>query len=364
MHIIAIANQKGGCGKTTTSINLAAALGQREQRVLLIDMDPQGHASLGLGQASTNLDGLYEVFTEQSALLDVVIPDVTQGVDLVPATISLAAVQQLFSDKPGRERQLLQYLRPLADYYDYAIIDCPPSLGLLSVNALRAAHQVLVPVDTSLYALDGIQNLQHMVDLLNEKYDLDLHVKALPTLYDGRTRIGKQLLQELKELPGLGLCGARIRSSVRVREAAYYGKSLLDFAAQCNAAQDYGQLADELLTGQALGAQEPAQPSDIPLTPTFAVAPLAVPTEPLREVVLDYPQSECAKLQIAGDFNDWLPDNGVETRVDGDTIHKVLRVEPGAYEYRIIVDGVWQQDPTNPYEVPNRLGGANSLLRV
>lgn len=367
MHIIAIANQKGGCGKTTTSINLAAALGQRDQRVLLIDMDPQGHASLGLGQASTDLYGLYEVFTHQSSLLDVVIADVTEGVDLVPATISLAAVQQLFSDRPGRERQLLDHLRPLGDYYDYALIDCPPSLGLLSINALRAAHQVLIPVDTSLYALDGIQCLQDIVDLLNEKYDLEIPLKALPTMLDARTRIGQQLLQELKELPGIGLCGARIRSSVRVREAAYYGRSLLDFAPSSTAGRDYAQLAEELLTGHALTTQvkvlQSAASGD---KPDVAISSplLARSAQSLREVVLDYQQRECERVQIAGDFNDWLPDNGVETRVEGNVIHKVLRVEPGAYEYRVIIDGVWQQDPTNPHEVPNRLGGANSLLRV
>jgi chromosome partitioning protein len=309
-------------------------------------MDPQGHASLGLGQSTLGRAGLYEVLSGQTDLDDVIQEGVAWGVDLAPATIALAAVEHVLSDRPERERQLSKHLESVQHRYDYAILDCPPSLGLLAVNALRAAHQVLVPMDASLYALDGLQRLRELVRLIETRYDLDIPLRLLPIMFDTRTRLARNLFEHLLE-QGLSTCATRIRTCVKIREAALQGQSLLAYAPRAPVAADYRNLALEL-SSQALPRK----------------AANAVVATDAQEVVLSFAALEGRRLQIAGDFNDWIPDGGVETRQLEGSWQKVLRVPEGAYEYRVIIDGIWQQDPTNPCAVPNHLGGNNSLLRV
>ena len=366
MNTIAIANQKGGCGKTTTAINLAAELGNRNERVLLIDMDPQGHASLGLGISERGRPGLYEVFSDEASLYDVIMSDVFQGLDLIPANIMLAAVEPLLTDQPGRERQLLEQLESLEELYEYVLIDCPPSLGLLSINALRAATQVLTPVEASLYALEGVSQLKDIVTLLCEKYRIEIPVKVIPTMFDAHTRFAQTVLQQLREQLPVGVSGAQIRHTVRAREAAFFGKPLCVYAPRCTAAEDYRRLAGEILDASA-------QPTvtlikqDAPLEEnTPEEISMKQPSEklPRQMVVLTFDDIDCNRLQLAGDFNNWMPDHNVETRNVNGHWQKVFTAEPGVYEYRLLIDGKWQSDPTNPSEVPNELGGINSLLQV
>lgn len=367
MSIIAVANQKGGCGKTTTAINLAAELGQHGERVLLVDMDPQGHATLGVGINNRDLPGLYEVFCKETNLLDAVLPEVVDGVDLVPANISLATVESMLAGKPARERKLLEHLEPLSDLYDDILIDCPPSLGFLSINALRAAQQVITPVEPSLYALDGIQQLQDIVNLLCEKYQLQLPITVIPIMFDVHTRFAHTVLQHIREQLPVGLSDVKIRHTVRVREAAYLGKPLTRYSPDCTAAVDYHRLAEELLYARRTPATaQPERCLDTTCDTTREVISMAqVNAKAARQmIVLTFDDIDCRRLQLAGDFNNWIPDHDIETRhVDGHW-QKVFTAEPGVYEYRLIIDGVWQHDPTNPAEIPNEIGGINSLLQV
>jgi chromosome partitioning protein len=364
MHIIAIVNQKGGCGKTTTAINLSAVLGQQDARVLLVDMDPQGHASLGLGVAGAELAGLYELLKGECRLDEVIQSGVTRSVDLIPGNISLAAVEHLLAEQPDRDRQLARHLAMLEGRYDCVVLDCPPALGLLSVNALRAADRVLIPVEPSLFSLDGIERLRETIHFLAVQYGIQPSVTLLANMFDTRTRLARNMLEMMESQLPVDLCATRIRNSVCVREAAFHGAALTDYAPNAPVTGDFRELAEELLgtllqrarsnTVHAIGMQPDTPPA----------AQMVAETANLKEVVFRFDITESDRVQIAGEFNNWIPDKNVETEILDGSLQKILRVSPGGYEYRLIIDGVWQQDPANPKAAPNDMGGYNSLLNV
>lgn len=389
MNIIAIANQKGGCGKTTTAINLAAALGKKGYKTLLVDTDPQGHASLGLGQRDQEFPGLYETFALDYPIRDTIIPDVSEGVDLIPATISLAAVEHVLSETPQRERQLYRHLKILKDEYDFAIIDCPPALGLLSINAIRAANRVIVPVDMSLFSIDGIERLSETIELVETKYNLHVHINLLPTLVDKRTRLCRKFLLGMWERYQNRVLPVLIHQTIRLKEAACAGESVISYDPGSMAAADYLSLADEVLRLSAdelaIAEQEmswlierineASKPADLSdLADINAMTdhvlheddiPLLTDTiDDLHRVDLRFTNYQGHDLKIAGEFNNWIPDEGIETVYDQGVIHKILYLEPGDYQYRLVIDGKWRNDPTNPDQAINAMGVHNSMLHV
>ncbi len=389
MTVIAIANQKGGCGKTTTAINLAASLGEMQHRILLIDMDPQGHASLGLGRRCEDVAGLYEVFTQDMELDEVILNNVAEGVDLVPATISLAAVEHLLADLAKRERQLDMHLEPLKNNYDYIIIDCPPALSLLAFNALRCADMVLVPIEMSRFSLDGIERLQETVNLVAEKYHLDIPLAILPTMVDYRTRFTRNVLHEIQDHFAEEILKVCIHYTVRLKEAAWQGKPITVYAPKTLGAADYQRLADEIMHRTAtvqfsrdLALLEEHITRELHVqvikdedeaTAIFMQEPSIIRVsrddgdqcdKDLTTVTLRFSDIPTRDLKIAGDFNNWIPDHNVETRVDHEAIVKTMRIKPGTYQYRLIIDGKWQEDPNNPNRISNLFGEINSLLKV
>jgi chromosome partitioning protein len=361
MRVIAIVNQKGGCGKTTTAVNLAGCLAADGFRVLVVDLDPQAHATLALGIDPESLDeNLYEVLAEAGGgqPLERVIVPAGDGLDVAPSGIVLSALEQRLASQPveTRTERLSAALEPLGDAYDYAIIDCPPNVGLLTFNALRAAGEVIVPLETSHFAIHGVQKLLETIGLLAERIGHELTVRVLPTLYDGRTRFARRTLAQIRELFKDMCFDTVIRMNVKIREAAGRGVPISTYAPSANGAADYGALAVEV---EAAELDELSAPEALSL-PHDDPRP--------REVVVRFRDADAHDVRIAGDFNGWVPDKGVRSLIESEgqarVWTKILQLPPGTYEYRYVVDGNWRADPDNPQTITSPSGGRSSVLVV
>lgn len=366
---IAVANQKGGCGKTTTAINLAACLGKKEQRVLLLDLDPQGHSSLGFGVFNEETPDLYDVFTGEIRLEEIILPNVFTGLDVVPATRTLASAENLPVRSEERDKQLEKHLAAIRDRYDYIVIDCPPSMGLLCLNALAVADVVLIPLEMSLFGMHGIDRMYEIVRQLRERHGREIPIRVLPTLVDSRTRLCRQFLHEVGERFADDVLPVMVQFTVRLKEAVRQGMPIVEYDPASTVAVQYGRLADELMSMlRPEAADEDTRDVKRRLSAmrrAFEEARSRLGGQAAKqEVILRFYDFADSDLKLAGSFNEWRPDEGVVTRRENGVIEKVLMLAPGIYQYRLIVDGVWQEDPSNPEQVSNYSGGFNSVLQV
>jgi chromosome partitioning protein len=259
-RILAIANQKGGVGKTTTAINLAAALAQSGQRVLLVDLDPQGNASSGLGHPRNVCTmGIYDALLGFRDLDSVRMPTTIDSLELVPATRDLVGAEVELVDEPSRERLLRKVLDGVRDEFDWILIDCAPSLGLLTVNALTAADTVLIPLQAEYYAMEGLGELLRTITAVKKGLNPDLRREGiLLTMVDGRNRLCREVVDQTREVFGTDVFSTVIPRNVRLGEAPSHGRSILEYDKRSTGAVAYVALAAELLKRQTmrLGARE------------------------------------------------------------------------------------------------------------
>lgn len=249
-RVIAVANQKGGVGKTTTTINLGAAIAEHGKRVLLIDLDPQANASTGLGINPRAIEhSMYDVLLSDTPLDDAIEPAAdVQGLFVAPSSLDLAGAEIELVPGFNRERRLIDAIAPIRDDYDFIFIDCPPSLGLLTINALVAADEVLVPIQCEYYALEGVGQLVRNVELVRKSLNPTLEVSTIVlVMYDARTKLAGQVVDEVRAHFGEKVCKIVIPRVVRLSEAPSYGKPITVFDPENRGAQAYRDLADEVL---------------------------------------------------------------------------------------------------------------------
>jgi chromosome partitioning protein len=354
MHVIAISNQKGGCGKTTTAINLSAALASLGKKTLLIDLDPQAHATFGLGVRGERSDSsMYNVLTQQAEkkqkFLESVILPIESQLDLAPSHILLSTIEQEFTNKDESVSRLHDILSTLSFPYDYVVIDCPPSLGFLTFNALRAAQTVIVPVELSSFSLMGVDKLLSMIELIRVKLQHTPNVLALPTIVDMRTRLSKHMLDEMGQAFGEHVLSSIIHQTISVKESQAKGVSAMAHNAKSRAAIDHLMLGQEILS-KTLPAE--AAPDE-----KAAAANL------LRD--FSFKADGAKEVHLVGDFNNWsVSSNSLLWRKENGVWQKRVFLEPGKHRYKFVVDGCWTTDPDNDHIESNPYGGMDSVLEI
>jgi chromosome partitioning protein len=249
-RIIALTNQKGGCGKTTTAVNLSAALASMGQRVLLLDMDPQGNASIHLGIGIYELSvSMYDVLVDQDKMVrDVIHKTAVENLDIVPSNIELSGAELELVNVIGRESALKDSMDDIENKYDFVFIDCPPSLGLLTLNALTTSTEVMVPVQTEYFALEGMKKLLKSVEVVKRRLNHNLEVTGIiPTMYDIRTNLSDAIIKKMIEHFGDKVFKTRIRKNIRLAEAPSFGIPIEVYSPNSHGAHDYYHLAKEVL---------------------------------------------------------------------------------------------------------------------
>jgi len=403
MRTIAVVNQKGGCGKTTVSINLASALAEQGQRTLLVDMDPQSHCAVGLAVPEDQIEqSIYDVLISHSRNEPIKITEIlwqiSDRLELAPASIDLSAFEQQMSGIIDRECCLKNVLNEVKNEFDYVIVDCPPAVGLLTFNALRASTDVIVPVETGYFALHGLSKQLETLSILCKRCKQHVNVCVLASMYDIRTKMAREILGELRKHFADKMFKTIVNFNTKLKEAASLGQPINEYDPLSKGRTNFNTLAEEVigsetkrqrheivnsLAGQLASisatADELLQSAKPPIKEIET--PKAKPAMPVETdaklsdyygvtqvsdavaFVTLYPRAE--KVQIAGDFNNWQPDGNVLEKVgDSGVWQTKIKLPAGKYRYRLVVDGQWQQDPYNEHTELNPFGQLNSVLEV
>ena len=362
MRVISIANQKGGCGKTTTAINLASALALNEKKVLLIDMDPQAHATLGLD--IDGRDSIYNVIsklTPRKLRVENIIKPVESGFDIVPSNILVGTLEQELADEIGREIKLSEIIIPLKMQYDYILIDCPPSLGFLTVNALRASEEVIIPVETSRFSVQGVEHLMDIVKLIKDRLNHPILCKLLVTMFDSRLRHSFSMLAKIKEKFPDSILDTIIHVNVKLKESAVLGKTVSGYDKYSRGAKDYYSLAKEMILAENKSQAPSASPAN------FSAKMQAIVKDQVQDIVytaFSLAAPEAQSVYVTGSFNDWSLDESCRMQQENGQWVARIPLRAGLHKYQFIIDGRWCEDPANGRQERNSFGDINSLIEV
>ena len=362
MRIISISNQKGGCGKTTTSINLAASLAANGRRVLLIDLDPQAHASSGLNiKSDTSIYNVLSKMAHKKSRLEEIIQNLGENLDIAPSSIVLSTLEQELSGEIGRESRLWDILKEFKGNYDYILIDCPPNLGILTINAIRAASEIIIPVEASRFSLEGLAQLTSIIKLVKERLNHDVDFRVLVSNFDSRLQHSFKMLEKIKADYKEKMFSNIIHVNVKLKESQNAGLHILTFDKYCRGAKDYFSLSREIITQEGSPA-----PVTLPeKTMAKRMKEILKETLPkLSMVTLTIKAPGAKEVYLAGEFNNWKLDENSRMEQTNGCWTKNLKLDKGSYRYRFVVDGSWVEDPANPLNRLNPYGSRDSLLEI
>ena len=364
MRVIAVANQKGGCGKTTTSINFSAALGLLQKRVLLIDLDPQGHVACGLGlKLSDDRPTLYELLSPLLPVvtsLDEVIIPIDAQFDVIASRSNLSSLEEEFHFLPNQNTRLqllVDRIRRERPSYDFIVIDCPPNIGALTWNGLFACDEVLIPVEPSFFSLHGLGKISETLKKVQESERKQIQIHALMTLFDSEMTLAQEIYDEVKNHFTDGLLKTKIHWDIQLKEAAAAGQSIIHHAPESKAFRDYLNLAVEYLErdwDRKLPKKELGW--DQVLNQHYGPRVLS------DGILFQFYNQGARSVEIAGDFNHWVPE-ALMTRETG-LWQKVVPIKERKFRYKYIVDGEWQIDPCHEERRENEFGGIDSYLEL
>jgi chromosome partitioning protein len=339
MKVISILNQKGGCGKTTTAVNLSCALSKRNQRTLLIDLDPQAHTTFSLGIKPTLKisDLLEDYLTTKPILLGNYVTQRDENLSVIASSVGLTATEQTLSMREDRLFILYKLLSQTTPSVDFCIIDCPPNLGILTLNAILAANYLLVPISCCEFSLRGVRVLNQVIDMVKRIHPTQTTSFYLLTQYDKRLRYSSQFLEKAKEVLKQRLLNTIIRTNISLREAASQGVSIFEYKPKARGAQDYTNLAQEIIN----------------ITQDVEWARFFLKGKDFKEVY------------VIGDFTQWQKNENYKMKkLDQDTWTINIPLKKGKYSYKFFADKNWFKDPYNSFEEDDTFGGRNSVIYI